>query len=266
MSEGWIKLHRKILENPISGKANFLSLWVHVLVLATHKPLRRDFCGKMTTLTPGQFITGRGALSELTGIPPSTIERGLQWLESEHQIEQQKGNKGRIITVTNWEQYQATEHRSGQQMDNKWTSDGQQMDTNKKYKNIKNEKKKESTKESLLVFPAHLKFLAQVSWEDWLEYRAELKKPYKSIKSQQAQLNSRKWKTEKQFCAAIEYSIAQGYQGIFEDNSKNNGTRPQQLSKLEAKRQREKRTIEGMMTDDQRRDSNSIEVDFEHLG
>ena len=71
----------------------------------------------------GQFITGRKELSKVTGIPETTIERILEYLEKEHQIGQQKTTKYRLITVVNWKEYQIK--------DNKRTTNGQQTDTNK---------------------------------------------------------------------------------------------------------------------------------------
>lgn len=62
-------------------------------------------------LKKGQFSTGRNRLSKETGINRSKIERILKTLEIEHQIEQQKNNKCRIITIVNYEQYQESEHQ-----------------------------------------------------------------------------------------------------------------------------------------------------------
>jgi len=81
-------------------------------------------------------MTGRKKLSEQTGIPESTVERILKYLENEQQIEQQKTNKFRIITIRNWEKYQGCE-KANIKTDGKRTANGQQVDT---YKNVKNDK------------------------------------------------------------------------------------------------------------------------------
>lgn len=85
----------------------------------------------------GQFITGRKQLNEITGIPESTIEDILAFLESQGQIQQQKTTKFRLITIINWKEYQNS--------DNKATTKQQQADTNKNDKNDKNEKKEDSS-------------------------------------------------------------------------------------------------------------------------
>lgn len=86
---------------------------------------------QIIVIKEGQLVTGREKLSKETGIPESTVERILNYLEKEHQIGQQKTTKYRLITIVNWEKYQVA--------DNKWTTNGQQMDT---YKNDKNDKNK----------------------------------------------------------------------------------------------------------------------------
>lgn len=137
MRNGWVKLHRKIIENPVANKPNYLALWVWILLLANHQENKFMWNGETIIIKEGQLLCGRKELSMKSGISPSTVERILNYLENEHQIEQQKTNKFRVITVINWKEYQKTDNK----MDNRWTTDGQQMDTIKKNKNEKNEKK-----------------------------------------------------------------------------------------------------------------------------
>ena len=51
--EGYIKLHRKMLENPVVCKdAETLAIWVYLLMNATYKPYDTIFKGKRITLQP----------------------------------------------------------------------------------------------------------------------------------------------------------------------------------------------------------------------
>jgi len=141
-NQGWIKLHRKLLENPIAQRSQYWHLWTFLLLKVSHKTTEFIWNGKKQTLKSGQLLTGRKQLSLDTGISGSTIERILSYLESEHQIEQQKTNKFRIIAVKNWEKYQNTQGGE-QQADNKRTTGGQQVDIYKNEEECKRMKKKE---------------------------------------------------------------------------------------------------------------------------
>lgn len=87
-------------------KSSAVHLWLHLLLDANHEEKEFLWNGKIIKVKPGQMITGRKALSKETGIHRSSIERILKMLENEHQIEQQKTNKYRLITILNWKKYQ----------------------------------------------------------------------------------------------------------------------------------------------------------------
>lgn len=131
LENGWIKLHRKLLDNPLATKPAWAWLWVVLLLLANHK--EGDgfiWNGKPIILKKGQLLTGRKKLRLLTGIPESTIEAILTYLEKTHQIRQQKTTKYRLLTIVKWSDYQKP--------NNKPTTEEQQTDTFKKVKNEKN--------------------------------------------------------------------------------------------------------------------------------
>lgn len=128
---GWIKLHRKLLDNPIVKKPAWISLWVILLLLANHNDEKCFIWkGKKVQQRKGQFVTGRKKLREISGVPESTIERILSYLESEHQIGQQKTTKYRLITILKWEEYQKLDNKT----DSKWTTNGH----NQELKELKN--------------------------------------------------------------------------------------------------------------------------------
>lgn len=149
MLQGWIKLYRKLLNDPIAHKPNYLALWITLLLLANHQDHEFVQKDKKRQIKRGQILTGRDALSRQTGIKSSTIERILKYFENEQQIEQQTTNKYRVITILNWESYQNIEKQTakkvGSKTDSKKTANGQQMDTYKNDKNNKNDKKIHNT-------------------------------------------------------------------------------------------------------------------------
>lgn len=140
--KGWIKLHRKLLENPIWEDPHYLKLWIYCLMKATHKEREVILGNQIIVLQPGEFITGRKALSEdlNKGTKPklklneSTWWRYLNNLGKLQMLNIKKTNKYSVVTILNWNEYQENE----QQTNNKRTSDEQQMNTNKNDKNDKN--------------------------------------------------------------------------------------------------------------------------------
>jgi hypothetical protein len=139
--EGWIKLHRRIIEKGYYKSSKHFHLWVHLLLKANHKRNEFMWNNNLIVVKEGQFITGRKRLSEETGIDESSVERILKMLENEQQIEQQKTTKYRLITIVNWSDYQQNEQQIEQQTNNKRTTSEQQVNTNKNDKNDKNDKK-----------------------------------------------------------------------------------------------------------------------------
>ncbi|WP_245625041.1 hypothetical protein [Paenibacillus stellifer] len=145
--DGWIKLHRKVMENPIVCKdGDHLAVWMYLLLNATHKEVPAVFMGQRISLQPGQLITGRKVISDKFNISESKVQRILKSFENERQIEQQNGNKNRLISVISWPEYQECEQQDEQQLNNKRTTTEQQVNTNKNVKNVKNLRTKEDIK------------------------------------------------------------------------------------------------------------------------
>lgn len=106
---GWIKLYRKVLDNPIIMKdTSHFAVWNYLLLNATHIECDGVFGGKKTTLQPGQLITGCISIAEKLGITESKVRRILKVFEEEGQISRQSSNKNSLITVLNYPLYQGT--------------------------------------------------------------------------------------------------------------------------------------------------------------
>ena len=141
MSNGWIKIHRKMLDNPVVMKdPDYLAVWMYLLLNATHKMYQTIYGGRKVTLHPGQLITGRKIIAEETGVNESKIVRIIKLLKSEHQIEQQANPYGSLITIVNWDKYQNDEQQNEQQVNNDRTTSEQQVNTIQEYKEYKEHK------------------------------------------------------------------------------------------------------------------------------
>lgn len=141
--EGWIRLHRKLLDNPISKNPKYSWLWVVLLLLANHEENEFLLGNQLIKVRRGQFITGRKQLSKQSGIKEGTVETILDFLEIQHQIQQQKTSKYRLITIINYDRYQPVQQVKLQQIDNRLTTELQQNDTNNNDKNEKNDNNEE---------------------------------------------------------------------------------------------------------------------------
>lgn len=137
---GWISLHRKILDNPIVCKdSDHLAVWIYLLLNVTHQERDTVFKGKRITILPGQQLFGRQAISQCLKISESKVQRILKTFEIEQQIEQQTGNKNRLISILNWSLYQNPEQHIEQQLNNKRTTTEQQLNTNNNDNKINND-------------------------------------------------------------------------------------------------------------------------------
>lgn len=138
---GWVKLHRKMLDNPIIMKdAEHLAVWMYLLLNATHAEYPALFKGKKITLQPGQLITGRKSIASTLSVNESKVRRILDAFESDQQIDRQRSNQNTLISLKNWEKYQLFDQQNDQPSTNHRPTSDQPPTTNKKNKNVKNEK------------------------------------------------------------------------------------------------------------------------------
>jgi transcription initiation factor IIE alpha subunit len=133
---GWIKIYRSIINKGWYLDSEFVHLWIHLIIEATHNDREYMWNGKIIKLKAGQFVTGRKKLSEKTGINESKIERILKLFESEQQIEQQKTASSRLISVSCYSKYQNGEQQIEQRMNNQRTTDEQLVNTKQEFKHL----------------------------------------------------------------------------------------------------------------------------------
>jgi len=138
---GYVKIYRDLYEHPIVHKDNdYLSVWIYLLLNATHTEMKVEFNKQNITLEKGQLICGRLQISEKSKVEQSKVERILKRFISEQMIEQQTTTKNRLITILNWSKYQKVEQQIEQvfeqQMNNECTTNEQQMNTNNNDNNV----------------------------------------------------------------------------------------------------------------------------------
>ena len=183
---GWLKLHRCLMEKPIFDNPKLLKVFMWCLFKATHKDREIFFGTRKVPLKPGQFVTGRFSASEELNMNGSTVWRYLHVLQDNGTIELLPNNKFTLVNIVNWVNYQVADEESEQQMNNKRTTNEQQMNTNKNVKNVKNEKKKEYAPAVNMTVEEYKKLidrLGQVATNDMIErlslYKKSTGKKYK---------------------------------------------------------------------------------------
>ena len=114
--EGWIRVHRKIIDAPWFNKSEYVHLWLYLLLKANHKDQEVFIGNEKILVKRGQLLTSRHKLSEVVHIQENKIYRILKCFENEHQIEQHKTRKYTVISIVNYDMYQKSEQVNEQQM------------------------------------------------------------------------------------------------------------------------------------------------------
>lgn len=114
MVVGWIKLHRKFLEWEWYTDSKMVHLFIHLLLSASIE----DRKWKGIVLQRGQLATTVAELSKKTGLTARNLRTCIDKLEECQIIDRQTTNKYTLITICNYESYQAREDDSRQTSDN----------------------------------------------------------------------------------------------------------------------------------------------------
>lgn len=168
--QGWVKLHRKIIQSSIFANPDLLKLWILCLAKANHscQQVFLDGVSDPIEVMPGQFVTGRFALHREyypfdapRNKSPITVWRWLESIAKTGMLNIKPSNKYSLIEIVNWDLYQneggevqqneqqmnnrrtSNEH----QVNNRRTSDEHQMITNKNDKNEENEKNEQNERD-----------------------------------------------------------------------------------------------------------------------
>ena len=142
-NNGWIKIHRSILQNPWMNNADVLGAWIYILLNVAYQPTDVVFEGKRITLNPGQGLFKVRQMAKILGVSHSKLNRIIMCFKSESQIETQTTPRNTLVTVINWEKYQSSETQNETQVEHKRNTSGTQTEhlpyykRNKEIKNIR---------------------------------------------------------------------------------------------------------------------------------
>lgn len=156
---GRIKLHRKVIDNPISNNIELLWLFSYLLLKANHKEKSFYLWLKKVKVEPWQFISSQVAIASHFKLSRSKVIRHLNTLVDEKIVYIKWYTKYSLFTIVNRQQYQDNEHQTIQQSI-------QQTDTNN------NDKEWEEDK---LIYNIQ-------DFVDWRNSIKELKQNWKTVR------------------------------------------------------------------------------------
>jgi hypothetical protein len=136
--QGWIKIHRQILDNEFyfSEKFTKTQAWIDLLLLASHTERTVFIKGVEINLKAGELCYSQRSLATRWTWNPRTVYKFLNKIQKRKMIHHRKNNVTTIITILNWELYQSSTAGNTSQ-DTSQIQHG--IQTNNNDKNVKNE-------------------------------------------------------------------------------------------------------------------------------
>ena len=132
---GFVKLHRKMIEWGWYSDCVVKDVFLHILMVAAFKP--GQYLGH--EIQPGQAVIGRKKLADELGFSEQQVRTALKKLECTGEITLFSTNKFTIATVENWAFYQGDDFDNNQQSTNNQPTNNQQITNNQPHlKNVKN--------------------------------------------------------------------------------------------------------------------------------
>lgn len=125
MNDGWIKLHRSIMDHPLYHAEPFtrLQAWVDLLLMANIDRRVMLVRGVRIEVERGQVVRSKDYLAGRWRWSRSKVKRYLKLLEDEDMIVQQNTSLISKITVVNYDKFQVDERNLTQQPHRKVTQD-----------------------------------------------------------------------------------------------------------------------------------------------
>ena len=141
--EGWIKIHRKLLDRGRYSDTNMVRVFLHLLLITNHKENDR----RWTKILPGQCTVWRKYLAKTLGLSERSVRTVLTKLKTTNEIAIKTTSQYSIITMVWRENYQLdnikTTIKTTSRASLERPTNDQQATTTEEYKEWKNDKKKE---------------------------------------------------------------------------------------------------------------------------
>jgi len=149
--QGWIKLHRELINKPIwqNSTPEQCKVLITLLEMVNHSPMEWEWKSEKFTCEEGQCITSidKIVLNAGKGISKQNVRGAIARFEKMEFLTNKSTKTGRLITITNWGLYQGknktqqtTQPTGNRQVTKSQPTGNRQVTPNKNYKNIENDK------------------------------------------------------------------------------------------------------------------------------
>lgn len=133
---GWIKISTDIAKHWIWNDAERLKWWIDILFMASWKDSKQLVGKQLVSLRRGQLVASISFLCKRWGRSRSMVEPFLTLLHEEGMISKEVGNNVSIITVLNYEKYQANNSTEASTHLDAYLEDNQSCCSSDDYDNI----------------------------------------------------------------------------------------------------------------------------------
>lgn len=129
MQDTWfVKLHRKLLDNPIASNPLLIWLFCYLLLKVSYKDHIFFLWKIKIEQKKGQAIISKKDIAKSFWISRWTLDSYLGILESEHIISIKTNNKYTVLTINNREKYQSLDIKIASDWTTTWTSTWHQLE------------------------------------------------------------------------------------------------------------------------------------------
>jgi len=186
-NNGWVKLWRKTQDSDMYQNLNSKQrdVMMNILMLANYSKGKVEYQGEIREIKPGQCLTSLHSLKKVTGpdVSVQNIRTALNKLEQWDFLTKESTKSGTIITVVNWEKYQANREKVTEQV----TKDQQR--SNKEVTSNNKDKKDKEGKEDTIYTEKRLEKIKEVH-QHWLNKCKDLNEA-RLTKKQKERINTK---------------------------------------------------------------------------
>lgn len=108
MNNGWIKLHRSLLDWEWWDNQNTTRLWLTILLSVNHEPKR----WRGMLIGAGEMVTSYRKLARLSGLSVRSVRTSLADIVATHEVTCTSTHKCTIIKVVKWAQFQGADSQT----------------------------------------------------------------------------------------------------------------------------------------------------------